>query len=249
MLTLRYGAYSHLPGECAVRINQQVVYDEQTGIPHQLLVSWDVEGRVEADTPAGVAVQVRRLEAAYSRPFLTARLLHADGFVAHELSGAGSLSGVRVVQPPSYPNAQGAEFSTYRNYVLRLECKYPVGDPNTALRSWQETLTFSGGRPARGIITCASGPPVPYISAAYTPYRVTQSGSAVGYLGYPPLSLVVPLFGYDLLEGEGDPITFGSPRSDGRRLVDWPISWTFRFVSAAPLVGRPRTLFTVNGGG
>lgn len=246
-MILTYGNYAHLPGECAVAINRRTAFSD-TGIPYRETVQWTIEGRVEADTPAGVWAELARLEAAYRVPNRAARLVHADGFVAHQLLPLGSLSGVKVVQPPSFPNGTGAEYSTFRNYQIVLEAEYPVGNPNTLLRSWTETLTFRGGGPDRRLVETVDGPPVEYLAKRRTVFRCTQSGTAVGFLAYPPPAAVArPLFPA-ALEGAEHPVTYGSPRSDGPRLVDWPISWSYSFASAVPFVGLPRTIFTAGGG-
>ncbi len=71
--------------------------------------------------------------------------------------------------------------------------------------------------------------------ALYTAYRATQTGQAVGLYGYPPVP--PPLFPGKLEEG-GRP-TLGSPRLRNGVYVDWPVSWSYSFVSATPLVGFP----------
>lgn len=241
MLTLYYGAYAHLPGENTVVIGRRSEFSAEE-IPYQEIVTWTITGRVEGDDPAAVRLELLRLEAAYRKHNQPARLVHSDGTVCHSLTGAGSLTGVKVVSLPSFPRADGAEYTTYRNYTIQLECKFLIGNPNTAVRSWTETLTFRGGRPRRGVIETADGDPIEYVSAKRTAYRCTQSGQAVGFLQY-PAGAAVPLFPLDLLE-ESETVSFGSAKLDGNRLVDWPVSWNFNFVSAAPLRALPRTILT-----
>jgi hypothetical protein len=238
-MRLRYGNFWHDPGEVELSINRQTAFS-QTGIPFEEEITWTIRGQLIGDTTAEVLTAIRRLEAAYSRSFFPAALVDATGRVCHALQNAGSISGVRVVQPPSFPTGSGAELTTFRNYTIVLSATYPLivqGNGGFIYRSFRETLRTWGGLPDRRMITTVNSLPVPYVSAKRTPFRATQSGTAVGYLGYPPVP--PPIFGFALLDGPDHPVESSGPTTQNGRFTDFGVSWSYSFVSATPLVGRP----------
>lgn len=234
-MRLRYGNYWHAHGEVEVSISRQTVFSN-LGVPYEEEHTWTVRGQLLGDTTAEVVAAIRRLGVAYARPFLPAALVDANGLVCHALPNAGSTSGVRVIQPPSFPEGGGAELSTFRNYTLVLSATYPVS-ARPVYRSFRETLRTWGGLPDRRMTTTVNTAPVEYVSARRTPYRAVQSGSAVGFSGPPPIP--GPIFGFALLDGPDHPRQSEGPTVQDGRLTDWAESWSYSFVSATPLVGRP----------
>lgn len=240
---LRYGNYYHADGEVSVSIAKSVETTD-AGIPFRTTHTWNIAGRIIGETIAEVVQRMGLLERAYGTWFRTAQLISSAGIVCHELPNAGSITGVKVIQPPSYPDGSGAQLSTYRDYVITLSADYPaIGYGVPLIKSWVETITFTGGRPVRGLVETVNGPSVPFVIKRQRPYRATQVGSAVGAFGYPPYGAM--LWDESLLEGE-DPESksLGAPRTENGRLVDWPVSWSYRFGSVAPLNGLPNVLPT-----
>ena len=74
--------------------------------------------------------------------------------------------------------------------------------------------------------------PIKEVTVPRTTFKATQSGQAIGYLGYPPLP--PPLFPDDVV---GDPVETYTPAVDG--VKEWTVAWQYSFESATPLVGRP----------
>ncbi len=175
-----------------------------------------------------------QLQAAYSVWYRDFAL--RDGTTTlFSLPSAGSLTGVKVVKPPSFPSNTGAALTTFADYEIVLTADYPAGAGQGALRSFSETLAFSGGGPRATVVECANAPPQPQILNLYTAYRATQVGQAVGVFAYPPVP--APLFP-GALEVAGSP-TYGSPKYRNGAYTDWPVSWSYSFVSATPLAGYP----------
>jgi hypothetical protein len=110
-----------------------------------------------------------------------------------------------------------------------------LGQVVNPLRSFNETLTFSGGGPRITVVECANVPPQPQVLNLFTAFRATQVGSAVGMFGYPPIP--VPIFPA-ALEESGQP-AFTSPSLKGGIYVDYGVSWSYRFISATPMAGLP----------
>lgn len=239
-LTLKFGTYSHAVGEAAVRINTSAQFD-RANRPVKLTTTWDITARAEGTDQSDLFTNLARAVRAYDtrNQRVSARLVTDAGVVTHELNGPRSIGGIRIEQPPSYPNADGAQLTTYRDYVVRLAADYFVGNPARLVVAFTETLSFEGGTPDRGVIELSNGPPVDYISVAQTAYRCTQSGSAVGYTAY-PLWLVRPAFPPALFEGRQPPVVYTAPEAEGGANVNFGLQWSYRFASARPLVGLPR---------
>lgn len=240
-MRLYYGSYQHDENEVTVSISKGV-NETEGGLPYETVHTWQVQGRVVADTTAGVVQKLVALERAYGVWFRDARLVAADGTLCHSLVNAGSVSGVKVVSPPHYPDGGGPQLTTFRDYAITLTATYPAVGALAAVRAWQETLTFSGGYPVRRLMRTKNTLPVVWVDAAITPYRCVQAGSAVGAYAYPP---VPPPLWPTALEGENPvQVSRGAPRTLGGRLVDWPVQWAYNFAATAPLIGLPTVLPT-----
>ncbi|AWM35911.1 hypothetical protein GobsT_63560 [Gemmata obscuriglobus] len=232
-MIVRYGSYQHDDGECAVAVDQQAL-ENDAGQYYARRVTWTISGQLQADTAAALAVKMVQLERAYAVWYRD--LVLADGpTVVWQLPNAGSTTGVKIVKPPSYPSGAGAQLTTFVDYSIVATADYPAGGGENLLRSFTETLAFSGGGPRRTVVECANAPPQEQVLALYTAFRATQIGQAVGLTGYP--TPPAPLWP-GKLEVDGEP-TLGSPRLRNGVYVDWPVSWAYRFVSATPLAGVP----------
>jgi hypothetical protein len=237
---LYYGSYAHDEAEATVTVTK-TVNETEAGVPFEVVHNWVIQGRVIADTTAAVVAKLGLIERAYGTWFRDARLVAADGTVCHALVNAGSTSGVRVPNPPHYPDGSGGQLTTFRDYTIVLTATYPAFGGLGLIRSWTETLSFTGGTPVRKLMRTKNTRPVVWIDGAITPYRAVQSGQAVGVYGYPPVP--PPLWGATSLEGE-DPVRIdrGTPRFYRGRFMDYPVQWFYRFAATAPLIGLPTAM-------
>lgn len=199
------------------------------------MITWRISGQIHADDTSALVTRLIALRAAYSRWYSDLGLYDASGNLTHGLLNRGSTSGVKVVKPPHFPKGDGAQLSTFRDYEIVLEARYPATNQQNPLLAFNETLSFSGGGPRRTVVECTNVPPQEQLLTLYTAYRARQSGSATGLYGYPPIP--APIFP-GALEVNGEP-TFGSPRLKNGRYVNFPVTWNYSFVSAVPLVGLP----------
>lgn len=179
-------------------------------------------------------VAVRAMESAYSVWYRDLGL-YDGSTVLMSLPNRGSLTGVKIVRPPAIPRGEGAQLTTFLDYTITATADYPAGSGTGLLRSFSETLAFSGGGPRRAVLECVNVPPQEQVLTAYTAYRATQTGQAVGMFAYPPVP--APLFP-GKLEVALQP-AFGSPKLRNGVYTDFPVSWSYSFVSATPLVGFP----------
>lgn len=235
---LQYGSYIHAENEVSITIDQQSVVNE-AGQQYAVDKTWNIQGIIQAPTQALVIVAYTLLEAAYSRWYQNLTLLTDTGLVAHQLPNAGSLTGVRITKPPSYPKGEGAELSTFRTYSITATARYPAIGATNPLKSFHESLAMSGGGPRRAVVECANVRPQEQVIKAFTAFRAVQSGQAVGMFNYPIVP--APIFPGKEVEPSippGNPVP-GSPRLLNGIHIDWPVSWHYEYISATPLVGLP----------
>jgi hypothetical protein len=236
---LTYGSgYVHSDGEVELSIDKATEFTDW-GEPFRVRHTWTIKGQVQAATPALVANYCRLLELGYSVWYRDAVLWISAGVPAHSLPNSGSLTGVRVVKPPHYPVGQGAEGTTFRNYVIVLEAEYPLGDPSTLYVSFQETVSMRGGGPVFGFVPVVNGDPQKQLLYSRTPGYATQQGQAVGWLTYPPIP--PPIWPGDLIE---EPVITPGNAQELRNgtYFRFPVSWAYSFGSAARLAGVPNQI-------
>ena len=234
---LVYGNYTHATDSVGYTIGAQCTEDE-AGNPYEVTYTWNLQGRIDGDTTTAVVANCRLLEAAYAVWFKDLVFYDSNGVMTHQLRNAGSKTGVRVHGPVSYPQSEGGELSTFRNVAVTLSATYPAIGAN-AIRSYHESLSFSGGGPERAVIECANVPPQEQLIKAYTTTVVRQSGNATGAFAYPVIP--APLFpGKERVISipAGNPV-YGSPKFRNGIYVDFPVQWSYEFISGTPLFAYP----------
>ena len=244
-MRLIYGSYQHDDGEAAVSINRQAK-ETEAGIPYALTHTWQIQGQLQGTSTTEVRDKILALERAYAVWNRDLRLVASDGTVLHALPVAGSISGVRVIQPPSFPDGTGAQYTTYRDYTIVVQAEYPYGpalfDPGSSggylLKRFSETVSFSGGGPKRTVIETINTPPIEQLVASHTAYRASQSGIAIGYLGYPPVNVIAPPLWPRYL-AEAPKISRKSAVVQNGVPTDFEVSWSYEFLSPVPLFGGP----------
>jgi hypothetical protein len=235
---LKYGNYQHASGEAAVAISKTAVFTE-AGIARGIRERWTINGRLHAADQASLSAALDALQAAYRLQAQDVGFYFDSGQPSnHVIRSAQTNGGVRVVGPPSFPEGQGAEYSTFRSYIITLEAEWLQFD--AGLLAWNETLDFTGGGPQFVFLEPITGLPQKQLLKQCTTFKVTQSGEATGYLGYP--TAAPPLWpdaehidkrrlDYELPKRKGPP---GSPT-----YTEYRITWNYSFEDAGPLVGTP----------
>lgn len=235
---LKYGNYRHEDNEVELASITKHLVRAESGAKRLLRETWTLKGELRAATQSALDAAIRQLENAYLRQDGRDAVFYFDDGTAtqHQLRNSRSLSGVRVLSL-SYPVGRGAEFATYRTYEIQLEADFPVADNTANLLAWQESITFQGsGGPDVSVTEVLDGPPLIELSGTHTPCYATQSGSALGHRSYP--SVPGPIWPANEI-GRERSITPGTPKLLNGVLVEWPVSWSYRFVAQGPLSGLP----------
>jgi len=235
---LKYGSHAHASGECSVAIAKHGLF-ARSGIRRAVLVRWDIQGRLQAADASSLTGAINALEAAYQVPGQDIGLYFDDGTpTSHRIASAQTSGGVRIVVAPSFPQGRGAEYSTFRSYVLSIEAELP--DTETSIIAWNEVLNFNGGGAQFGFFEPINGLPQKQLLRQATTFKVTQQGSALGNGSYPvPAVPIWPTAEHLHLRK----ITYELPSRKGSagQYIDteFPVSWSYVFESELPLTGAP----------
>ena len=236
---LKYGNYRHDDNECTVSIRRDAVKSE-CEVVYQIRERWEIAGRLQvidqgaaAANQAALTAKINVLKAAYAVHNRDIGFYDDAGKItSHSILSAVTLGGVKVMQPPSFPEGSGAEYTTFRNYSLAVEAIFPVGAMGTLL-SWAEMVRMWGGGPEYGFLPCLTGPPQKQLLRQATTYKAMQVGMAVGRLIYPvPPG---PLWSSDEHIHVREKILEVPPDSSGQRIV----RWQYQFESIGPMQGYP----------
>lgn len=232
-LQFRYGGYSHEAGEVTIASISVRADFSARGEPVLSRMQWQIQGQLNANDPADLTAKLRNLEGAYNNQAQDAGLYFVGGGpTAHYLPNGTSIGGVRSLGV-SYPKGDGAEYTTFRNYSITLEADYPFAGTN--LLEYRETLRFVGTCGPEWIyLFPLTGEPERQQVLAKTTQKVTQSGSAMGFLSRP--SPPPPLWPANEHE-QARTIGPTSPRVLRGRQIDFGIEWSYEFESATPLNG------------
>lgn len=234
-LYVSYRGYSHQVGECEVVISRQGVFER--GICTKITERWTIKATiniVDGETIADITSRISAMETAYSVNGGDVALVGS----AHSLISANCLGGTRVVSPPSFPEGDGTEYATVRTVTIVVEGDILRVDAIGGLSEWSETLEFAGGGPRWVMIETRTGDPERQQTSQRTPYRVRQSGRAVGITQWP----VIPNPIWPQHEHQERRIVLtGSPERIGANFTNWPVTWSYEFESSIGLSGVPTT--------
>lgn len=161
-----------------------------------------------------------------------------DGRTKSQLSlySRGSIGGVRIVVPPAIESLKNAGYVTWLPFSFSLEAEYPAENAGQLIREWTESVSYSS--PDReDWLLCLHGPHQKQQVRQFPFYMATQTGRAVGYLGYPVPSS--PIWANAWVNRDEQP-TLETPKARGNGYIDYGISWLWRFKSDQPLIGTPR---------
>lgn len=226
-MIFKYGNYTHDNNEVEVVFRQSALFDNRGG-RRGLRKRLELKGVLHGTSQANLTAKLSDLDAAYAVDGRNAILFLDDGTTQthHRIISSDTLTGVQVVQPPSFQPGDGAEYSTFRSYTIILEADF-IGD--STILSFEETVTIQGtGGERFAYLETLNSLPVRQVVNDFTLVRMTQAGSAVGHLSYP----FAPSPLWPALEDVSQR-TFirRSPRQRGRIFTDFPTSWTYKFTS------------------
>ncbi len=238
---LKYGNYQHDAGECTLRGIMSESLSSDNGQVYAIRERWDVEGRLQIDdqgtaaaNQAAMTVVIDALKAAYDVNGKDIGFYDdADNLTSHFIKSSATRSGVRVVQPPSFPDGRGAEYSTFRTYTLAVEAEHaPSG--GASLVSWTETISFQGtGGPLWGYLVPINGPPQQQMFSQTSTQWAYQRGRAVMRDKYSPA--LSPRWPTQEHQDMRD-IQFEVPADNSGRRVT---TWSYVFEAPTGLAGLP----------
>ncbi len=157
---------------------------------------------------------------------------------ATALNNATSITGVRIVAGPNFPDWKGNEFNQFRRFTFSAEAEYPATNSANLLISFKERLTFSGGGPEYVWKKALFGLPQKQRTCAFSVFKAMQEGEAVGYLKYPTAPR--PLWPSALIHSPDQ--TLASPMRKGGIVPHYdtyPTTWRYEFQAATQFTGLP----------
>ena len=229
----KYGNYAHDAGECQVTIARSANKGQDGLTIIGYTTRYTVAGVIQGTSTSDITAKLRALEAAYAYNSKDFGLYDsATGQTAHWVRA--SASDVRVVEGPTYPKGDGAEYVTGRTYQIVIEAQTGVTVPG--LYDFSETVTISGGGQRVVWLETLNGPPQKQITALQTLCTVVQQGKASSATTWPPPAS--QLFPGSLMEMPT--ITYSSPQTlDTGRKINYQTSWNYQFGLPTRVNPRP----------
>lgn len=237
---VKYGSYTVPSGQAWVAFTKAPKYNDG-GIQFAETHRWAITGILlnSGGDPYAFTATINALVNAFAVNNQNIYLLQNDGVTptSHSILTANTLGGTRVVEK-TFPDARNGAYVT--NYVWGAVVEADVLTGYSGLQSFFETVQWVGGGPRFIMLETLNGPSQKQWVQDQTPYKATQSGTAIGFASYPvPPS---PLWPYAQHQGDS-PFTMKSPRRTGplgaAKYTDWEINWSYVFEDAAPLGGVP----------
>ena len=191
-------------------------------------------------TIADIKAKTAACEAIFATENKTLRLTDDSGTdTAHVLDNSTTEGGVRILEPPSYPVGRGTEVVTHRTVTVVLSATLidDISDIETGnILSFQESIDWEASGTERDVIKTLRGPGVPQTTCQIVPTRVRQSGTAVGLRSHPDRP--PPIWPTALMRSRP---TFRkqSPKRRGADHSEYPIRWSYDYVSPYDLAGSP----------
>jgi len=184
-----------------------------------------LQGELIYDGPSAIVAKANAVMAAYSQDGGDFTYT-VGGVLAHSLlNSANCISGVRVVHR-SFPSGGPEQLATTRSFSVTLQATYDVSTDDIV--SWRESVELTGnGAPLIVIANTIFGPVVDVLSAS-TAHFYRQSGTAVGFSGYPaPPGPLDP----DWELGHRRSITRTSGVQQGTGIRYYTTSWAYYLVT------------------
>jgi hypothetical protein len=234
-LYAKFGTYAFANNSIELRVSHRPVLNDG-GQPVEMMKRVDVMGYLDGEGAAAISQAASALVTALSIPYQDFLLYQDDNTPSDtSLYNAGSLTGV-VVKDIDFPDGRAGEYVTYRKFRFAVEASYPFNNTQSALRSFHERITRSGGGYRDVWRPSLNGTPQRQRVYRATVYTTIQEGQAVGFLATP----LRPPPKWPQYLVEANPQTSeDSPERRGNLYTDFAISWRYEFQSDVPLLGAP----------
>jgi len=235
----QYGSYPHPQGEVNL-----LRYDVQNrlsprGFRLSAIHTMHIGGELLGDDQAAVLVRAAEIIDAYAIDDVDATLFDNAGNASRyrmQTNAGNNLTGVRVIQK-SWPKGDYEELASQRTFAVTLQCE--IDEVYDQLISFRERLRFIGtGGPRIADFEYATATPTQQIINTFTMQRIIQSGSAVGWGGYPIYP--GPIFGGAVLEHQDQrEIDLGGPQMMGKLYRGYEVEWRYAFSAVSAQVAVP----------
>lgn len=240
-MRFQYGGFLHDENECWVEsLNREAIRTDR-GLVRSLLHTVTFGMRLVtsgASAQADLTSAMLAREVAYSVHRQDFRVLDNDGaLTVFYMPDAGSLSGVQVIQPPSYRQVDRANYATVLEAFVTLQAEYPWIEPGAEIIDFQELLTFSGGLPVRVFLQCVNSNPVEQVVSPRSTYDVVQQGFIRTLTPSP--APMAPIWPAALTQRS---VTLNSPRIQQHVAGEYATSWVYQYRSVTELTGLPNVL-------
>ena len=231
----QYGNYIHQTDSVAlIDVDWSPRYNDR-GFRRSVVKTWQIQGTLipSVATPSGITTVANVLERAYSFNGLSAALFEDNGTrTVYFLDTNTAIGGVKVVNF-AFIDGRGASYVTHLRFAATLQAEFPDAVEN--LMSWTETLSFVGDTgPQFAWSVPLVGQPVRQIVTQKTTQRITQSGSAVGYLS--KISAPAPRWPQWFM-GPQAKVSPSTPDANAGRFEGYGVSWSYEFESPVDLSG------------
>lgn len=250
---VRRGNFTHSLNEATFRWRKLPQWADNGQLIGTRIVA-ALSGRLTGNDATALAAAVQQLEAAYAATTGNFVLLQNDGSTETpwKIDGSKAIGGIRCTRL-EYPNQSPGEWTTYLNYELEIEANMGgvsliggVNAPQSAIVSWNESLTFRGnGGPRRVLLECRNAMPQMQVVSQRTPVYANQRGSAVGLYRYPQASS--PIWPQYELEPEREisrdsaSVVGGAGSQQQQR--NYRITWSYSFAAPSYVTGTPSSGF------
>lgn len=212
--------------------------DAQT--PYAERIEVDLVGELVGTSVSDINTKVAALIAGYAYGGSDFKVVNDSGTLLRlSIASSGTLGGIRIIRPPSFPSNKDGAYATFMPYQISLQADVPVTNPDTVLVSFQETLSFSGGGPVYEYLETRVGPPQRQRVTDQSVYMATQEGSAVGLYNIPTIpSAIWPA---NQVRNRSVSAIGGKLVGSGanRRYMYKGVRWRYEYKSASPLYGEP----------
>lgn len=234
-----YNGFQHAQNEVSFTISRTAL-KSQAGFYYGYKEHWACRGLLlNYSTQQEITAAIQQIQNVYAADGGNVIFYLDDGVTptAHVLISDQTDGGVKVVEPPSFPDTLGtAEYqpSAGRSYSFALEAEVPLTDENVTLRFTESVQIHGTGGPINVWIPLAQGPWIRQQTSQSSTFRVVQAGSALGLYGTP--AVPPPLDPGDEIQ-QLRQLTIESAQR--LAIYDWPVSWSYTFESGGQIQASP----------
>jgi hypothetical protein len=242
-MLFRYGSYTHPAGRAGVTVQRQALRNEAEQYMG-FTETWDVNLQLisRQSTEAAARADIKAQHEAVAAQLYDDRdatVFFPNGTTRSHLYRpvSSTTGGIQVDNYSPAPNDyQGASGVTYSSLTFTLRCVVPAANSRLMLVSFEETVEVSPAGRKIGHLETKIGIAQPQTLRQHQIWRYRQTGSAVGFHVRP--SVPPPIWPGNLVNSAPQ-VTFGHPKRIKNAYINWPISWSYDFESALPLIGVP----------